>query len=252
MLKHALATAALLATVSAHAAFSLPSAAAVYQQSFDSLANAGAANAFVNNSTLPGISLFTTANAAVSTYRADAGTSNTGAFYSYGAAGSTERALGGIGSGSFSGFIALALVNDSALAFDSFTLSYNGEQWRNGGSTIAHTMAVEFGFGANFTSVVWTAAPSLSWTSPLFGAPAAAIDGNVAGLVPGLGGTVMLDWAVGNTLWVRWIEADNPGGDHALAIDNLSFSVTAIPEPGTTALLLAGLAAVGLLARRRA
>jgi hypothetical protein len=69
--------------------------------------------------------------------------------------------------------------------------------------------------------------------------------------VAGKGGTIMTTWLPGETLWLRWVDLNNTGNDHGLAIDDFRLSVTAIPEPGTTALLLAGLAAVGLVARRR-
>jgi hypothetical protein len=69
--------------------------------------------------------------------------------------------------------------------------------------------------------------------------------------VPGVGGIVTTPWAAGDTLWVRWIEKNDPGNDHGLAIDNLSFSVSAVPEPQTYALFIAGIAALTFVARRR-
>ena len=51
---------------------------------------------------------------------------------------------------------------------------------------------------------------------------------------------------------MRWTERNDIGNDHGLAIDDLSFSVRAVPEPGALTLMLAGLAAVGFVARRRA
>lgn len=263
----ALATAAclaLMAPLAAQATISLATPASTYSQNFDSLATTGATVAWVNNSTLAGWSLFTGAGTAIPSYAANNGGSNTGAFISYGSTGSSERALGGLASGgtyfgspasgAVAGYIALGLTNSSGIAFESFTLNFDGEQWRNGGNTSAQTMALQYGFGDSFGAVSsWLNAPAaFSFSSPIATATAAAIDGNVAGLVGGLGGTVSVNWAPDATLWLRWVEVNDPGNDHGLAIDNLSFSVTPVPEPGTTALWLAGLAALGLLARRRA
>lgn len=258
-----------LLALAALSAVVLPSQAAIsiggpvlnYTQTFDSLATAGTANAWVNDSTLPGWSLFNVAGTALTTYRAD--NTNTGSFYSFGT--DSDRALGGVGSGNayfaaapsgaVAGYIAAAFTNTGATALDSFTLSYSGEQWRNGGNTNAQTMTVQYGFGDSFATVsAWTSASSsFGWSSPVVGASAATVNGNVAGLVSNVGGTVSdLNWAPGQTLWVRWVETNDVGNDHSLAIDNVALSVTsAVPEPSSYALLLAGLGVVGMLARRR-
>jgi len=239
------------------AQISIASPASVYGQTFDTLLNTGTTNAWTNDSTLPGWSLFTSALAPVTTYRAGDGASNAGAIYSFGTTSSTERALGGVGSAAFNGFIGLAFTNATALALDSFTLRFDGEQWRDGGaaSPAAQTMTLQYGFGATFAGVTSWNAPggSFNFVSPVFvntGA-SAVVDGNVAGKAAGLGGTLPTNWLPGSTLWVRWQENNDLGNDHGLAIDNLSFSVTAVPEPGTWAMLLAGVAGIGFIARRR-
>ena len=162
--------------------------------------------------------------------------------------------FGSPASGTVAGYIAVAFTNNTGSALDGFTIGFNGEQWRNGGNTSAQPMVLEYGIGASIGTVaLWAAPAALSWTSPVTGATAAAVDGNAAGRVPGLTATVTsMGWATGDTLWVRWIERNDAGNDHGLAVDDLSLSVSAVPEPGALALMLAGLAAVGFVARRRA
>ena len=248
----------------AHAAISVGSVGFSYSQDFNSLTTSTTAVPWVNDSTLAGWSLYTSTLADAATILGGTGSASTGSFYSFGAAGSGERALGGTASGgayfgspasgTVAGYVAVAFTNNSGSALDGFTLGFNGEQWRNGGNTSAQPMVLEFGLGASIGTVgLWMAPASLSWNSPVFSATAAAVDGNAAGLVTGLSATVTsLGWAVGDTLWIRWIERNDVGNDHGLAIDDLSLSVSAVPEPGALALMLAGLAAVGFVARRRA
>lgn len=244
--------AALLASAGAQAVVVLGSPAATYGTTFDNLSS----TSWTNNSTMPGWSLlrgdtFATA-AAVTSLVIGTGSSNTGAVYSFGAAAAADRALGSLGSNTTGAhWYLLGLSNGSAGAFDSFTLRYDGEQWRNGGNTAAHSLVLEYGFGASAAAVTTWTASGFNFTGPVASASSGAIDGNSTGLVASIGGTIALDWQAGQTLWLRWKDANETGNDHGLGIDNLSLSVTAVPEPGTTALMLAGLGAVGFLARRR-
>jgi PEP-CTERM motif len=266
MRKTLITTATLLALAhgGAQAAISVDSAGFTYSQSFDSLTTSTTAVPWANDSTLPGWSLLISTLADAPTIAADNGGSNAGTFRSYGSTGSADRALGGLASGgayfgapasgAVAGYIAVAFTNNSGASIDGFTLGFAGEQWRNGGNTAAQPMALEFGLGATFGAVSsWTApGGAFSYSSPVVGSTAAAVDGNAAGRVVGLGGSITpLSWAPGDTLWIRWIERNDNGNDHGLAIDDLSFSVTAVPEPGALALMLAGLGAVGFIARRR-
>ena len=261
MLKTLLASAALLALLPAHADISVTSPSFTYAENFDTLSTSTTASAWANDSTLAGWSLFASTGAAVPTIVGGTGSSNTGSFYSFGAAALAERALGSAASGgayfgspasgAVAGWIALSLTNNSGGTLDSFTVAFDGEQWRNGGNTNAQSLVLEYGFGASFGSVGgWTSLAS--FTSPVVGASAAAIDGNTAGLVTGLGGSVNTPWAMSDTLWLRWADLNDVGSDHGLAIDNVTVSVSVVPEPQAWALMLAGLASLGFIARRRA
>lgn len=267
------AVALLMGTSAAHAVVNFTGSP--YFENFDSLATAPtavntAALAWTNDTTVAGWSLFAqpAPGVAIPTYIAGNGSSNAGNFYSFGTVASTDRALGGLGSagayfgapaaGAVAGWMAVALQNNSGSAFSSFTVGLNGEQWRNGGNATlaAQTMVMQYGFGASFAAVSsWTApGGSFNWSSVVNSATAGAVDGNVAGLVAGVGGTVNTTWNAGDTLWIRFIENNDTGNDHGLALDNFTFSaasVGAVPEPQTYALMIAGLGLLGFAARRR-
>jgi hypothetical protein len=281
-----LASAAVFAAIanSANAAFSYTTAGNLYSQNFDSLASTGTANTWANDTTLPGWFLFRQPAAspvALTTYRASNGSDTTGAFYSFGTT-AADRALGGIGSngsagsyfntvaaGSPAGWIAFGVTNNTGGNLTSFTFNYDGEQWRDGGHStgttpsVQQTMIVQYGFGASFGAVPsWQAAGSgFNFASPVFGATSAAgvtLNGNLAAnRVAGLGGTINATWAPGTTLFIRFVELNDVNNDHALAIDNFTFSavgVAPVPEPATVAASFAALA-VGFAAlrfRRRA
>jgi len=218
-----------------------------YTQSFDSLAATGSGISWTNDLTLSGWYLFRQPAAtpiALTAYNADTGASTSGAFVSYGASASSERALGGLASGgsyygspasgAVAGWFALALSNASGSAISSLNLSFNGEQWRNGGNATPQTMVLEYGYGTSFDQVTSWVAPgaNFNWSSPVATATAAAVDGNGAGRLTACGGSLNLSanpWAAGSTLWLRWVETNDSGNDHGLAIDDLAISLPLPP-----------------------
>lgn len=258
------ATALLAATGAAHAAIDVSGVGFTYNQNFDSLTTSTTAVAWANDSTLAGWSLFISTLADAPTIVGNNGASNAGTFYSFGTTGSGERALGSTASGgayfgspgtnAVAGYVAVAFTNNTGTTLDGFTLGYSGEQWRNGGNANVQSLTLEYGIGTAFGTVAAWTAPGTGWdmASVVNSTTAAAVDGNVAGLVAGLGGSATgLAWAPGQTLWIRWSDRNDSGNDHGMGIDDLSFAVSAVPEPGALALMLAGLGAVGFIARRR-
>src|SRR5262249_24632921 len=134
---------------------------------------------------------------------------------------------------------AASFSNDTGSTVNSIEIRYDGEQWRNGGNTTAQTMVMQYRFGASFTTVgAWTnAGGAFNFTSLQNTATAGALDGNAAAnrtatlaVVLNLGSS----WPSGQKLWVRWIEVNDVGNDHGLALDNFKLIPTAAAT--TTAL----------------
>jgi predicted extracellular nuclease len=231
-----------------------------YSQAFDGLALSGSSISWTNDLTLPGWFLFrqpSSSAVAITAYDAGNGSANSGSFYSFGSTGSSDRALGGLGSNgayfgspssaNLAGWIALALTNATNASITSLNLSFSGEQWRNGGNSSAQSMLLQYGFGASFTAVTSWISPggNFDWTSPIRTTTAAAVNGNsgTAGLVANRGGSLAnLNWSAGSTLWFRWIETNDPGNDHGLAIDDVSISLTNNVSPPSVTLSLSAAA----------
>ncbi len=211
-----------------------------YGQNFDGLT----ATSWSNDVTLPGWFLFRqpAPGTAITSIAIGDGSSSSGTFYSYGTTGTSERALGGLGSGgayylspptgSAAGWIALALINTSGSALDALNIQFSGEQWRNGGNVNTQTMPLSWGIGSSFAAVTsWTTpGGSFSWTSPVASSTAGAVNGNTTGKVDSRGGTLTgLSWQPGTTLWLRWTETNDAGNDHGLAIDDVVITTAASP-----------------------
>jgi len=256
-------------------------AGSTYSQNFDTL-NADndtvTMQGWTNDSTIAGWSLFRqpSPGTPVTFYRSSSGDSTTGSFYSFGVLGvnsNSDRALGGIGSGGtyfgapasgdVAGWMAVNFHNVTGSTMTSFNLSYDGEQWRNASNNFPQpnmTMVLEYGFGSSFAAVgSWTApGSSFNFTDPINdNTMATALDGNdSANRVAGIGGTITgLNWADGTDLWIRFVERNDVGNDHGLALDNFQFkafaSVNAVPEPMSATLAVIGAAGVGLFSRRQ-
>ena len=249
-----------------------------YSQNFDSLSNAPTGNnpAWGDNTTLVGWYASRTYTAgtasaigpyAYGSYRIDSGTATSGLLYSYGVAGVnpvTDRGLGSLASGTpKTNSFGLRIANDTASAVDTVTISYTGEQWRNGGNTAVHTL--EFGYkvaASPFASPIdtvtngingWNSFSSLNFLSLINTATGAALDGNLAANRTVFSGVVLTGVSLnpGEEIFLRWRDIDDSGADHGFAVDDfaVSFNAVSIPEPTVAA--LGGLATLGLVLARR-
>jgi hypothetical protein len=216
------------------------SAGSPYAQDFDSLGTVS--NAWADNLTLLGwYASKVSGGVTVAGYRADSGTANTGALYSYGVAGVnpvTDRALGSIGANATgASAYGVRFQNDTALAITNITFSYTGEQWRNGGNTATQTLAFAYFISSNpITSSdaaganPWVPFADLDFKSPTVGATASALDGNATANRQTFSGVLLPNVIVfpGQEIFFRWLDVNDSGNDHALAIDDVSIAFTSI------------------------
>jgi hypothetical protein len=238
---------------SASAAISLPGT--TYTQDFNGLASSG-----INQSTLPaGWDIVESGGGQRDNdaYSADTGSSNTGDTYSYGAAGSSDRALGSLASGSletrFGGFFA----NDTGGVITAITLDYFGEQWRRG-TTALDTLNFQYSLDAtSAANGTWEDFNALDFNSIINTGTARALNGNAAANRVAINGTIPgLSIGAGQVFGIRWVDTDSSGSDDGMAIDDLTMTLTtaipaAVPEPASWAMMLGGFGLVGGALRRR-
>ncbi len=197
-----------------------------YTQNFDTLSNT--AGSTTNNLTVPGWFMTETGGGARDNeqYAVDTGASTSGDTYSYGAAAATDRALGGLRSGTLISFIGACFTNNTGSSLSSLDIAYTGEQWRLG--TAARTDQINFEYSTNSTDLVtgtWTGVAALNFVTPDT-ATTGAKNGNAAADRTAKSSSISaLSIANGATFWIRWTDTDATGADDGLAIDD--FSITA-------------------------
>ena len=201
-----------------------------YTQDFNTLSNTAAST--TNNLMINGWLMTESGGGARDNeqYGVDPGSSNTGDTYSYGTAGSTDRALGQLRSGTLISIFGAAFTNNSGNTITSLTISYTGEQWRLG--TISRTDQMDFQYSTNATSITtgtWTDVNSLDFVSP-FTTTVGALDGNAAANRTVLSFTITgLNIASGATFYIRWTDIDASSSDDGLAVDDFSLSFGSTP-----------------------
>ena len=209
---------------------SLTTLGAASTQNFNTLSNT--AGSTTNNLTLTGWFMTETGGGARDNeqYAVDTGGSNTGDTYSYGAAGNTERALGGLRSGTLVPLFGACFTNNTGATITGLDVAYTGEEWRLG--TAARTDQINFEYSLNATDLTtgtWTGVAALNFVTPdttgATGGTASARDGNAAGFRTARSSTIpALSIANGATFWIRWTDIDASSADDGLAVDDFSLT----------------------------
>lgn len=223
-----------------------------HTQNFNGLATSGTSNSWADNSTIA--NWYSQRTGTGTTYAADAGTSNAGGLYSYGATSSSDRALGTLGSGNAAvGSFAhgVLLRNTSGTTITDIKVTYTLEQWRNGGNTTAQ--AITFYYRTSSTIITsltpnnnsgWTQVTGLTLNSPINTSSASALDGNAsANRVTATNVSIpSLSLANNDYIMLKWEDPDHSGTDHGLAIDDvtITWTVNVTPSLTTTLTTLSG------------
>ncbi len=152
------------------------------------------------------------------------------------------------------------LVNNTGALVTDFSVSYIGEQWSRGenATQVSDSLAFSYQiFDAGTGSLAfssWISAANLDFISPDAGLSTAAnLDGNLSENQAAVSGAITgSSLADGQELWIRWLATDGLSiTDHHLAIDNLTVTFGAIPEPAAFAAWLGASAALTAGLRRR-
>ena len=243
---------ALVAATSANAVTISLTGGGTYVQDFNTLAATG------TSSVLPiGVQIAEGGVNADSTYTAGTGSATAGDSYSFGAAGSSDRALGGLRSGSLIPLFGISFTNNTGVTITGLSISYIGEQWRLGTAGRADRLDFQYAIGAsNIGTTGFVDANVLDFSSPITTGSTGALDGNAAANRQAISSVLSgLTIANGASFTLQWLDLDATGADDGLAIDDFRLTPTlqvgAVPEPDTWAMMIIGFGLAGVAIRRR-
>lgn len=192
-----------------------------YTQDFDSLANSGS-----GHTALPaGWLLNESGTNANGQYQAGTGSGNSGDSYSFGASGSTERALGGLLSGSLSPSFGACFTNNVGNEVTALDIAYTGEQWRSGSAGRLDT--INFQYSLDATSLAdgsWVDVDALDFVTPNTVGTGAKDGNDAANRTPLSSQIAGLAIANGSGFCIRWTDFNASGADDGLAVDDFSLT----------------------------
>jgi hypothetical protein len=201
-------------------AISLTALGTNFNQDFNTLATSG------TSSSLPsGWYLSESGSGANSTLSASDGSVNTGETYSYGTSTNSDRAFGGLRSGSVVPTIGAKFQNNTGSVINNLSISYIGEQWRLGAT--GRNDRLDFQYSLDATSIssagTWTDANSLDFSGPISSGSTGALNGNNTSnrteITHTISGLTIADGAI---FYIRWSDVDATGADDGLAVDDFS------------------------------
>ncbi len=219
-----------------NAQVSITSLATPYTQDFNSLEAA----ATTPSSVLPtGWVILETGTGSLvdQKYKSDNGTLNSGETYSYGATAASDRALGGLQSGTVAPSFGVKFQNNSGSTITSLTVSYIGEEWRLGVSGgRKDTLSFQYGIGnADLGTGTFVGVADLDFTTPNTTATVGLIDGNIAGNKTAITFTISaLNIPIGEVFYLKFVDRNVTSSDDGLAIDDLTVSFNGAAAPVCT------------------
>ncbi len=220
------------AAAPARAQVSITSFGTALPENFNTLASSG------TSSVVPaGWAFLETGTGANTLYSAGTGSSTGGDTYSFGAASNSERAFGGLQSGSVNPTVGASYANNTGGTITSLDITYTGEQWRLGAA--GRSDRNDFQYSLNATALnngTWVDVDTLDFSSPNT-TTAGALDGNAAANRTTLTASITgLSIPSGAVFWIRWTDLNVSGSDDGLAVDD--FSLTADGVGGGTVLTI--------------
>ncbi len=212
-------------------------------ENFNSLTSSNTVTSWVQNSTLTSWYAYEMDpyNKPID-YSGDSGTGTIGRLYSYGRALRSERAFGSLCSSSNDSIVfGWRLKNITGVRIDSIKISYTGEQWRRTAGTAANKLLFFYKIASsiasidsvmirNLTSYGFTYFPNLDFSSPQIGTTTSALNGNDVANSKYLSQTIAISIAAGEEIMLLWLDDDEAGNDHGLAIDNISVTLLINPD----------------------
>ena len=185
-------------------------------EDFNTLASTGSSNILAL-----GWFISETGSGADDTYIANTGSSNSGNTYSYGT--DSDRALGGLYSGSVNPIWGAKIKNDMGVVLNNLSISYTGETWRVGSATRSDQINFEYSLDAtSLSDGTWSNFDDLDYVNPGQATGNGSLQHSEA-----ISNTITgLSIANGGFIWIRWTDQNSSGADDGMAIDDFSISAS--------------------------